>query len=286
MRFAVVAHGGSKTTAAIAAQHLVGIESSVLTPARAIAQLVRGDLALARLDVLRTLDGIEPGVWALDELEAVGVRVLNRSFTLRAAHDKLITARVLVEAGLPHPRTEHIWPGGPLPELELPAVVKPRFGSWGRDVLLCRTLKELSRSLDRVRQRPWYGATGALVQELVPPAGRDLRIVVAGGRVVGAINRVAAPGEWRTNIALGATRVPVDPPGDACRLALAAARAVKGDLVGIDLLPVDEGWVVLEVNGAVDFSPDYAPGEDVYGRTVTALTGRPVLQALAQAVSV
>src|SRR5262245_47477660 len=137
MRFAVVAHEATGTNSALAAQRLEGVESAVLSPAQAIAQLGRGDVALARLDVLKTVDGIEPGVWALDELEATGVRVLNRSYTLRAAHDKLMTARVLAEAGLPHPGTEHIWEGGPVPEIELPVVVKPRFGSWGRDVVMC-----------------------------------------------------------------------------------------------------------------------------------------------------
>ena len=75
--------------------------------------------------------------------------------------------------------------------------------------------------------------TGALVQELIPPCGRDLRVLVAGGRVVGAIQRVAAPGEWRTNVALGGHRVAVsEPSADACELALLAAEARDADLVG------------------------------------------------------
>jgi glutathione synthase/RimK-type ligase-like ATP-grasp enzyme len=168
MRFAVVAHHATGTSAALAALRLEGVESAVLTPAQAVARLGRGDVALARLDVLRTVDGIEPGVWALDELEAVGVRVLNRSSTLRAAHDKLITARVLEEADLPHPPTQHIWEGGPVPDIELPIVVKPRFGSWGRDVVLCPTLGSLAKALEAIRRKLWYAATGALLQELVP----------------------------------------------------------------------------------------------------------------------
>jgi glutathione synthase/RimK-type ligase-like ATP-grasp enzyme len=53
---------------------------------------------------------------------------------------------------------------------------------------------------------------------------------------------------------------PVTPPALAQALALEAAAAIRGDLVGIDLLPLGDGFVVSEVNGAVDFKPRYALG--------------------------
>jgi glutathione synthase/RimK-type ligase-like ATP-grasp enzyme len=56
---------------------------------------------------------------------------------------------------------------------------------------------------------------------------------------------------------------------------LAAAAAVGADLVGVDLLPLGPGrFVVLEVNGAVDFSADYAPHEDVFSNAMRAITRR------------
>ena len=182
-----------------------------------------------------------------------------------AAHDKLLTARLLLRAGLPHPRTRLLSPGGPLPELRLPVVVKPRFGSWGTDVVRCHDLDALRRHVRELELRPWYRAHGALVQELVPPQGFDLRIVVAGGSVVGAIERVAAKGEWRTNVALGAQRRPVEPPSFACMLAVEAAEAAGGDLIGVDLLPDGEGgWVVLELNGAVELTREYSLDRDPF----------------------
>jgi [lysine-biosynthesis-protein LysW]--L-2-aminoadipate ligase len=116
---------------------------------------------------------------------------------------------------------------------------------------------------------------GGIAQELVPPLGHDVLLIVAGGDVIGAVKRVTKPGEWRTNVALGATRVPVTPSPAACELALAAAAAISADLVGVDLLPVGPGrYVVLELNGAVDFNELYAPREDVYAAAMKAIVGR------------
>ena len=110
--------------------------------------------------------------------------------------------------------------------------------------------------------------------------------MVAGGRVVGAAKRIAPPGEWRTNVALGASVVPAEPPPVAAELALAAARASGLDLVGVDLLPTGPGgFSVIELNGAVDFRPVYALGEgDVHAGAMAALAGRetPPSAAVAQ----
>ncbi len=269
MRFAVVAHRPSETNIALAG---AGGEV-VLPPRHALSALEPGDTVLARLDVRETLDGVEPGLDALERLEAGGVVVLNRPRALLAAHDKLLTARALRLAGLPHPRTFLLDPDRAPPPLEFPIVLKPRFGSWGRDVTLCYKEDELVRAVEGFAFRPWFRAHGALVQDLVPPLGNDLRLIVAGGHVVGAARRDAAPGEWRTNVALGGTSSPAEPPPAACALAEAAAAAVGADLVGVDLLPTGPGrWSILELNGAVDFKPWY--GADVYGEAALALLGR------------
>ena len=78
-------------------------------------------------------------------------------------------------------------------------------------------------------------------------------------------------------MALGAERRHVDPPESGCALALAAARAVGADLVGIDLLPDGEGgYVVLELNGAVEFTQDYSLREgDVFERALVAAMQEP-----------
>ena len=91
--------------------------------------------------------------------------------------------------------------------------------------------------------------------------------------------RIARNGEWRTNAALGAQVEPVEPPPIARALALAAAEAARADLVGGDLLPTPNGgFVVLELNGAVEFRPAYAPGRDVFADALAALLADDVQQ--------
>jgi RimK family alpha-L-glutamate ligase len=273
MRFVVVAHRCTSTnTALIAAAEALGVQASVLSPRDALRVLEPGDVALGRLDVRRSLDGMEAGSVELERLSADGVDVLNRPSSIVAAHDKLLTARALRLAGLPHPHTWLIAEGMPSPAPELPLVLKPRFGSWGRDVVLCRTAAELDAALEQAAAHSWFREHGALAQELVPPVGWDLRAVVAGGRIVGAARRVSAPGEWRTNVALGGRGEPITLPPLARTLALGAAAAIRGDLVGVDLLPTRNGYVVSELNGAVEFHPYYALDvENVFAEAVLEL---------------
>jgi RimK family alpha-L-glutamate ligase len=273
MIFALVAQRATATNTALASRSWPRAESMVLTPEEALARLRPGDVALGRLDVKPTLDGVDDGVAELATLSARGVRVLNGPRTLLAAHDKLLTAREFMQAGIPHPATTLFTASDETPPLEPPVVIKPRYGSWGADVFRCDDGAELERCLALLPEKPWFRTQGAIVQDLVPPRGWDLRLIVAAGRVIGAVSRVAAPGEWRTNVALGAVRTPlVDAPAEACSLAIAAAEAVDGHLVGVDLLPTPYGgYVVLELNGACDFTAEYSREDDVFASAILAL---------------
>jgi RimK family alpha-L-glutamate ligase len=270
VHFAVIAHQLSDTNLALAARGWRDADSHLFAPRDALLNLRSGDFALNRLDVSKQLDGVEDGLWIVGQLEAEGVHVFNRPSALLAAHDKLITARLLTTAGIPHPRTRRLHHATTLEGLSLPVVVKPRFGSWGRDVELCGDRRALDDYVRRMQRRDWW-RTGGVVQELIPPRASDLRVIVAGGEVVGAAARVAAAGEWRTNVALGGRSIATTPPPDACDLALAAARRIGIDFAGVDLLPDNGGWVVLEVNGAVDVTPAYSLAEDVYSAALTSL---------------
>lgn len=251
----------------------LALGGDVLTPVEAFERLGPGDVALARLDVLPTLDGCEAGLDLLRGLIARGVLVLNRPQVLLRAHDKLRTARLLLRLGLPHPPTKHVRSMSELLAVELPLVVKPRFGSWGKDVYHCREPAELHAVAELLSERPWFARHGALAQELLPTPESDLRVLVAAGRAVGAIRRRPAPHEWRTNAAVGALRLPTEPTSDAQELACNAIAAIGGDVMEVDLFPDGDNFYVLEVNGAPDFDALYSqPGRDVYADLKAALS--------------
>jgi len=273
VRVAVVGTSVNDGTASLVeGWRALGIPVSLTSAVEALRLLRPGDVALLRLDVLPSLDGVEPGLLAALALERRGVEVLNPVDSLLGAHDKLRTARLLAAARLPHPRTSHVRRGArpaPVP----PVVLKPRFGSWGADVALCRSAAEVEAYLERVDGTRWFRRHGLLVQEPLPSPGHDLRVLVAAGRVVGCVRRIAAAGEWRTNVSCGGAAERAAPPPGAAELAATAAAVVGCDFVGVDLMPVGQGrFVVLELNAAVDFDAAYAPPhEDVYRAAACAL---------------
>ena len=221
---------------------------------------------------------IEPGLWALDRLDARGVTVLNPRRALVAAHDKLTTAEMLFAARVPHPRTVHVAPWLPEPELEPPLVLKPRFGSWGPDVVRCDDAASRSqRALETIRERTWFEATGAVAQKLVAAAAATTcgwSSPAARSSARSAASRRPANGGRTSRSARGESRsTRRATPG---RSRSPQLLRVGGDLVGVDLLPAGLGsWVVLEVNGAVDFNSTYSLDDDVFAETRRALLFRP-----------
>ena len=139
----------------------------------------------------------------------------------------------------PAPAHRHVAPWLALPELEPPLVLKPRFGSWGRDVIRCDDGRgDRARRSTSSADEPWFEATGAVAQKLVAPRGyrpAPRRRAAAASSARSGASRRPANGGRTSRSARGASRS--TPPPEACAIALAAAAAVGGDLVGVDLLP-------------------------------------------------
>jgi RimK family alpha-L-glutamate ligase len=221
----------------------------VATLTAAGTSVLDADAVLARFIPSGSLEQIIYRVDALHWMEERGVTVVNSPRAIERTVDKFYTTALLHEAGLPVPETavcEQAQDASDAVSAMGDAVIKPIFGSMGRGMLrvsgpdlafrATRTLEEL--------HAVFY------VQRAVDHGGRDVRVFVIGGRVVGAIEREAPAGDWRTNVTRGGSARPFKLPPAWEQLALRAAAVVRADYAGVDLLPSTDGSVfVLEVNG-------------------------------------
>ncbi len=130
--------------------------------------------------------------------------------------------------------------------------MKPVVGSWGRLAALLKD-KETAASIieDREVMFPLYQVY--YLQEFVKRPPRDIRSFVIGDQTVAAIYRVSGQGDWRTNTARGgrAEKCPIS--GELDDLSQKAARAVGGEIVGVDLMESEIGLLVHEVNNTTEF---------------------------------
>jgi [lysine-biosynthesis-protein LysW]--L-2-aminoadipate ligase len=189
-------------------------------------------------------------------LEALDVPAVNPARAVELCGDKLLTSIRLRQAGLPTPRTavalSTAAAPGAMERLGFPVVVKPLVGSWGRLLALVRDHEAATALLEHRDALPAPQARIVYLQELIDKPGRDIRVIVVGDEPLGATYRTAD--QWRTNAARGAVSVRCPLADDLSKLAVAAAQAVSGEVVGVDLLEGAGGELyVLEVNHNVEF---------------------------------
>ncbi len=237
-------------------------------------ELDRVDAVLPRIIPSGSLEQIIFRVDALHRLEDRGVRLMNSPRSIERTVDKFWTSALLEQCGLPTPETIVC----ESPEEALAAfralgdvIVKPLFGSMGLGMVRVSDEEMAYRVFRTIEQiRGVY-----YLQRTIDHEGRDLRALVVGGRVLGAIERRAQG--WRTNLARGGTARGVRLSEEWSALAVRAAAAVGADYAGVDLLPAKDGKVfVLEVNGIPGWQGlQEATGLDVAGALVEHLARPP-----------
>jgi RimK family alpha-L-glutamate ligase len=234
--------------------------------------LLHADAVLARIIPGGSLEQVVYRVDALHWIEDRGVPVMNSPRAIERSVNKFYTTTLLHDAGLPTPetvvceQTDEVLPAiRRLGEV----VIKPIFGSLGHGMVRVsdpEVARRIVRSLEQTR-------TVFYVQRAIDHGGRDIRVFVVGGAVLGAIERRAPDGEWRTNVAIGGTATACELPAEWAALAVRAAATVGADYAGVDLLRSRDGQVyVLEVNGIPGWEGlQRATGLDVAGAIVDHL---------------
>ncbi|HSJ83598.1 MAG TPA: 30S ribosomal protein S6--L-glutamate ligase [Acidimicrobiia bacterium] len=209
---------------------------------------VRPDAVIPRIGATYTFYGAA----VVLQFEMAGVFTLNDSQAISRSRDKLRSLQLLSRAGVGLPTTSFAHSTQDIDGLlevvgGTPIVVKLLEGTQGLGVVLAETRKAAESVISAFRQLD----ANILVQEYIKEArGADIRAFVVGGKVVAAMKRQAAPGEFRSNLHRGGAAEAIKlTPGERAT-AVRAAKAMGLNVAGVDMLQSDSGPMVLEVNSS------------------------------------
>ena len=189
--------------------------------------------------------------------EGLGARVINCLNTGLLAGNKLFTHMLLQKAGIPTPEaTIAFSKESAIESLEkngYPKIIKPTVGSWGRMVSKLNDRDSAEGIIDaRESMHPAYQMY--FLEEFVQRPPRDIRAIVIGDTVAGAIYRVSNDSNWKTNTHLGGSAEVCEVSNELEDICIKAKNAVQGEIVGVDLMESnDKGLVVHEINNTTEF---------------------------------
>ena len=206
------------------------------------------DLVIPRIGVSITSYGLA----IVRQLDMMGIPVLNNAVAIARSRDKLRSMQLLTKRNIDVPTTVCVRTPAQLAHaLELvggpPVIVKIPQGTHGVGVMIAETRQALESLLETF----WGMGHAVLVQQYIGDLrGRDVRLIVVGGKIIAAMRRTPAPGEFRSNLHRGGESEEVDLAPAYTRIALAAAKIVGLEVAGVDVLETPTGPKVLEVNSS------------------------------------
>ena len=210
-------------------------------------------------------------LYSLKVLNDWEIPTINRYLVAEICGNKFLTTSALARNRIPTPRTAMAFtPKSALQaieELGYPVVLKPAVGSWGRLLSKINDREAAEAVLEHKDVLGSYQHSVFYIQEYIPKSGRDIRSFVVGGETICAIYRYSS--HWITNTARGgrAENCPVTPEID--RLSQAAAQAVGGGVLAVDLFESESGLQVNEVNYTMEFRNSiHTTGVDIPARIV------------------
>ncbi len=232
---------------------------------------------------LKTYDAVIPRIGAsvtfygtavLRQFEMMGVYPLNESVAIGRSRDKLRSMQLLARDGIGLPVTTFAHDPKHTEEvLKLaggaPTVIKVLEGTQGIGVVLADTNRSAKSVIEAFR-----GANmNILVQEFIKEAGgTDIRAFVVGGRVIAAMQRSGAEGEFRSNLHRGGSAKVVKLTPEERSTAVRSAKAMGLNVCGVDMLRSNHGPVVMEVNSSPGLEGiEQATGLDVAGKIIEFL---------------
>jgi len=192
----------------------------------------------------------------LRQFERLNVSTLPNSDAIIASKDKMYANQILAQAGLPIPKTmlTRFPSDSELVEKQVgfPCVVKVVTGSHGAGVYLCDNKKQFEDLAELISALDFKNSM--IVQEYVQHSeGRDLRVIVVGGRVVGAMLRQSTDGSFKANISRGGQGLPYELTDEIEMISIQVAKVLNLDIAGVDLLFHQDGYRICEANSSPGF---------------------------------
>jgi ribosomal protein S6--L-glutamate ligase len=234
-------------------------------------------------EIIENVDAVIPRIGAsvtfygtavLRQFEMMGVFPLNESIAIARSRDKLRSMQLLSRKGIPLPVTGFAHSPQDTDDLikmvgGAPLVVKLLEGTQGIGVVLAETHNAAESVI-----KAFKGLNAnILVQEFIKEAkGTDLRCLVVGDKVVGAMQRCAKEGEFRANLHQGGTAELVKITPEERMMAVRATKIMGLNVAGVDLIRSNHGTLVIEVNSSPGLEGiEKATGKDIAGEIIKFL---------------
>ena len=211
------------------------------------------------------------GMAVVSHLETMGVPVPNPAASIARSRDKLRCLQLLAQAGVDVPRTVMATAGAKVKQLVeavggLPCIIKLLRGTQGVGVMIANTRTEA----ETIVQTFWGLGQDVCLQEFITESsGKDVRALVVGDEVVGAMRRQARGGEFRSNIHRGGEGTSIDLDPSYVETAVRAAKCIGLSVCGVDMLEGKTGPKVMELNSSPGFEGlETATKTDIAGAIV------------------
>ena len=214
------------------------------------------------------------GTAVVRQFEMMGAYSVNESQAISRSRDKLRCLQLLARRGIGLPVTGFAHSTKDVDGLidivgGAPLVVKLLEGTQGIGVVLADTDRSAKSVIEAFRG----AGVNILVQEFIKEAGgTDIRALVVGGKVVAAMKRTGAPGDFRSNLHRGGSAEVVRLTPEERATALRAAKSMGLNVCGVDMLRANHGAVVMEVNSSPGLEGvEKATGKDIAGSIIQFL---------------
>ncbi|MDA3032008.1 MAG: RimK family alpha-L-glutamate ligase [Actinomycetota bacterium] len=211
------------------------------------------------------------GTAVVRQFEQMDVYTPNTSNGIANSRDKLRATQILSRHEIGIPATTFVRDKADvLPAIDLvggaPVVIKLLEGTQGIGVILAPDKKVAEAIIETLQSTK----QNVLIQQFIAESkGRDIRALIVGDRVVGAMRRTAQGDEFRSNVHRGGSVEPVELSEEYERTAVRAAQIMGLRVAGVDMLEGNDGPLVMEVNSSPGLEGiERATGLDIAGAII------------------